>query len=91
MKFFILLSLISLPTAFAQTTQNKKVGTPANPVSQGQSDSSGISNGPTGPNRQEAQEMRSKTEGMGGAPNAGGGMGTGTGAGTTVGKKIKNQ
>jgi hypothetical protein len=85
------ISLIALSLSLpAQTSQNKKVGASSNAVSRGSAENSGLSNGAVGANKQEAQEQRDKTESMGGAPNAGGGMGTGTGAGSTVGKKLKD-
>jgi hypothetical protein len=87
MKFFIL-SLIVMNLAFA-AEQNPKVGSPPNAASRGFSENSGVSTSPTGPTKQEQQEVRKQAEGMGGAPNIGVGMGTGTGAGSTVGNKVK--
>lgn len=95
MKFFILMSFLS-SALFAETSQNttsekKKISSPPNAVSRGQSESAGISESPTGTTRQEAQEYRTRSESMGGAPNAGGGMGTGTGAGSTVGQELDEE
>lgn len=88
MKLLICCLSLLFSQAFAQSTQNSKVGSPPNAVSRGQSENSGISDSPAGVTHEEAQEQRSRAESMGGAPNAGGGMGTGTGAGSTVGKKL---
>lgn len=89
MKVFIITSLIFSTVAFGQATKNKNVGAPANAVSRGSSENSGISDGPIGPDKEEAKNLKAKNESMGGAPNAGGGMATGTGAGSTVGNKLK--
>lgn len=87
MKLFSLFLLISF-AAYGQSTQNSEVGSPANAVSRGQSENSGVSDSPTGPTQKDLQEQRERAESMGGAPNAGGGMGTGTGAGSTIGKEL---
>lgn len=68
---------------------NPKVASPPNAVSRGQSENAGISESPAGVTREEAQEQRARSESMGGAPNAGGGMGTQTGAGSTLGHELE--
>lgn len=85
--FFAFLILIQSLFVFAEATREKNtsVGAPPNAVSRGQSESSGISDSPTGTTNEEAKRYRTRAESMGGAPNVGGGMGTGTGAGSTVG------
>lgn len=95
MKFFIVMSFLT-SALFAenirkQEMENKKVGSPPNAVSRGQSESAGISDSPSGTSPKEAQEYRTRSESMGGAPNAGGGMGTGTGAGSTVGQELDEE
>lgn len=93
MKFIILMSFLST-ALFANTNlkeNRKKIGAPPNAVSRGQSESAGISESPSGTTKQEAQEYRNRSESMGGAPNAGGGMGTGTGAGSTVGQELDEE
>jgi hypothetical protein len=87
MKFIFSFLLMST-VCFAQSTQNKKVGSPPNAVSRGQSENSGISESPAGVTQEEVQEQRERSQSMGGAPNAGAGTATHTGAGSTVGHKI---
>lgn len=87
MKYLICLMLLTT-VSYAQSSQNKKVGSPPNAVSRGQSENSGISESPAGVTHEEIQEQRARSESMGGAPNAGAGTATQTGAGSTVGKEL---
>lgn len=89
MKLLLSFALLLSMSAFAQVEQKKDLGSPSNAVSRGSADNAGISNGPIGPNKEEAKKLKSRNESMGGAPNAGVGTGTGTGAGSTVGNKVK--
>lgn len=87
MKLLIVAMLVTT-LSYAETY---KPSSPPNAVSRGQSENSGISESPAGGLEEEREEVRSRSESMGGAPNAGGGMGTGTGAGSTVGQDVGDE
>ena len=86
--FFIIFLNFTFAHAVTKNTQSQDYGAPPNAVSRGQSENAGIGDSPTGTTKEEAKKMRSRSESMGGAPNAGVGTGTGTGSGSTVGKEV---
>lgn len=92
MKLIFLIIATAVSAQSTDKKMNKKdVGSPPNAVSRGQSESSGISESPSGVTPDEKEVQRTRNESMGGAPNVGAGMGTGTGAGSTIGNEIEEE